>query len=649
MGAQHKVKASIICFFMMLALSGCSGGGGGGDNPPANIAPVANAGPDQTVNVHNPGMKTITLIGTSSDSDGTIVSHRWIQTGGPGVVLTGAATSSATATVDPATEAYSFSYTVTDDNGAQGSDTVAVYVTKIIFSDAFDDGTGWNLRWTTENDTGNPDNWVVYNDELLQIGHVEDGALYDEPTTPTPTPTSYHTGTFARLDDPPVSDIPAYRFSVDITPVTDLNGSRQGNDVGIMFRYQDPDNYYRVTMNARYGFTRFEKRTTGGFETLAVNARGYVDNQQMTLTAEVKDDTIIVWIDGDPVFAVVDSDPILSGTVALYCQDRAQFDNVLITENPLQPMVAISSPLAYSIASTTPGGGHGHTLTAQAVVLNKPIGGSVGFSLDGGSETAATESVNYYSVDFSGVADGEHDITAVLRDAAGNEASGDINSTVGLGGDYYVTVGDSITNGVGDDDDSNNDSTDGRIVAIQGYQAGQADPADPEKRERLADALTTTTGLPQIVFNEGIGGDMAADLNDRIDSILERHPGANKVLLLIGTNDSFNGNPVDPDAFKASVVEVANSIVVDGKQVWLAEILPTYIKDTWDPDTTRNTQIQKYNTRIQQIATDNPNDDIDLGPNFYAVFGSTALYADHLHPNDLGYQTMADAWHATLP
>ena len=97
---------------------------------------------------------------------------------------------------------------------------------------------------------------------------------------------------------------------------------------------------------------------------------------------------------------------------------------------------------------------------------------------------------------------------------------------VGTGGDYYVTVGNSITNGVGDLIPGNNDSDDGRIVAIQGYQA------------RLSNLLTTKTGRPQIVFNEGIPGDTASDLNGRIDSILDRHPGANKVLMMIGTNDS---------------------------------------------------------------------------------------------------------------
>ena len=142
-------------------------------------------------------------------------------------------------------------------------------------------------------------------------------------------------------------------------------------------------------MNARYGFTRFEKRVGGTFETLAVNARGYVDNQPMTMAAEVNGNTIIVWIDGDPVFAVVDSS-ILSGTVALYCQDRAQFDNVLITENPTAPVVAISSPLAYSIDTD-------NSFTARAVVLNMPAGGSVAFSLDGGSEISVTGSGNVYS------------------------------------------------------------------------------------------------------------------------------------------------------------------------------------------------------------------------------------------------------------
>ena len=249
----------MIRFFLLLALLGCGGGGGGGGGSTTpNKAPVADAGPDQSVTLASPDTLTITLTGTSRDTDGTVVSHRWVQTGGADVILTGATTSTATFTVPAATQAYAFTYTVTDNDGAQHSDSVSVYATKTLFSELFADGGGWSARWTIGNDTGNPDAWAVNNAELRQTNHLESGSLQ----------TSYHTGTYAFLVDPAVSGISAYRFSVDITPLTNTTGSTQGNDVGIMFRYQNANNYYRVSMSARYGFTRFEKRQNGNFQTL---------------------------------------------------------------------------------------------------------------------------------------------------------------------------------------------------------------------------------------------------------------------------------------------------------------------------------------------------------------------------------------------
>ena len=87
------------------------------------------------------------------------------------------------------------------------------------------------------------------------------------------------------------------------------------------------------------------------------------------------------------------------------------------------------------------------------MVLNKPIGGNVFFNLDDGSEITAVGSEDVYTVEFPNVADGEHEVAVSLTDADGSEASGDVNTTVGVGGNYIVTVGDSITNGVGDNDD----------------------------------------------------------------------------------------------------------------------------------------------------------------------------------------------------
>jgi lysophospholipase L1-like esterase len=203
---------------------------------------------------------------------------------------------------------------------------------------------------------------------------------------------------------------------------------------------------------------------------------------------------------------------------------------------------------------------------------------------------------------------------------------------VGTGGDYYVTVGDSITNGVGDFNCRRTTIRPmERIVSIQGYQA------------RLADTLTTATGRPQIVFNEGTEGETAAGLDINIDSILDRHPGANKVLMMVGTNDSDSGG-VDPVIFGSRVEAIATTIGVEGKKVWLAETLPTNVIPA------NNTLIQQYNTEIREIASLDADDGIFLGPDLYDAFDDMpGLYTDLYHPNDAGYRLMADEWAATLP
>lgn len=508
---------------------------------------------------------------------------------------------------------------------------------RTIFSDSFAD----DANWTYFDDTLIGTDWSVVNGKLNQSVNLEaQDYFYWDPTTLLDPPayqrvfdssTSYHLGTYALLSDSAVSGVDNYRFSVDISPLRDSLTNPKGNDVGIMFGYEDEDNYYRVSMNARYGYTRLEKRSGGDFETLKVNARGYEEDQSFTMTVEVNGNTIVVWIDGDPVFAERDPD-MLSGTVALYCQDNVSFDNALMTENPSDPLVALLSPLAYSVALTQD---DFSTLVAEALVLNKPSGGYVEFKLDGGdTETGSKVAGNLYRASFTGVSDGEHEVTAVLRNADGSRADIDINSTVGVGGDYYVAVGDSITNGFKDDDASNNDSADGRIISLQGYEAP------------LADFLTDATGLPQIVFNEGIQGEKASDLMDRIESILDRHPGANKVLLMVGTNDT--SVPVDASDFRDQVEDVVDQIVDAGKSVWLAEVMPT------DEIVLKNTYLVQYNSEVWDIADSDGSDDIFHGPDFYALFldgadPDSTLYADEYHPNDAGYQVMAGGWDDVLP
>ena len=579
-----------------------------------NGVPVANAGSDQAVNEGD----SVTLSGSNSiDSDGSIDAYAWVQTAGTTATLSNAGDPQPTFTapdVADAGEALTFQLTVTDDLGDQATDTVVIYVAGILFSDSFASLT----NWTFVDATGNGDNWILSNNTLLQTDYlVNDESFANRALFGS---TSYHTGSYALLDDG-IIDTADYRFSVNITPETNLDSEREGYDVGVMFRYQDASNYYRVSMNSAYGFTRLERFKGGAFSTLAVNAIGYIDDQQMNMTVEANGNTIIIWIDDDPIFALVDNAPVSSGKVALYCQDRARFDDVTITGPSLKPTVVISSPLAYSVTPND-------TLDVEAVVLNSPTGGRVVVTLDGGSETSATLSGNYYTKDFSGLDAIDHDIMVSLRDADGEEVSGDINSMVGTGGDYIVTVGDSITNGIGDVIPADNDSADGRIVSIQGFQA------------LLSNKLTDTTGLPQIVFNEGIAGETAADMVNRIHSILARHPGANKVLMMIGTNDSYN---VPAATFGTRVGTIATTIENNGNQLWIAKPMKTYLSsDPTVPDDVRNDLLDQYNLHIDMIVSSHTH--TSDGPNFYSLFDTTVYYFDHLHPNNTGYGIMADQW-----
>lgn len=92
---------------------------------PANVPPVANAGADSTVQLPN---STSTLIGSGTDSDGSIVSYSWSKISGPagGSLLTPQAAVSVIQNLQVGT--YVFRLTVTDNNGATGSDDVSVTV-----------------------------------------------------------------------------------------------------------------------------------------------------------------------------------------------------------------------------------------------------------------------------------------------------------------------------------------------------------------------------------------------------------------------------------------------------------------------------------------------------------------------------------------
>ncbi len=92
----------------------------------ANVPPIANAGPDQTVpDTDGNGVEAVSLDGSAStDPDGTIVSYQWTK---DGITISNGASAIQGAVL--AIGDHTITLTVTDNLGATGSDTVLISVT----------------------------------------------------------------------------------------------------------------------------------------------------------------------------------------------------------------------------------------------------------------------------------------------------------------------------------------------------------------------------------------------------------------------------------------------------------------------------------------------------------------------------------------
>ncbi len=569
----------------------------------------------------------------STDADSVVAGYRVYR---EGIELGTTSFPSYTDTTVTPDTSYNYTVTAFDSyaNESAASAALPVMTLSVQANVIYDFSTSDLSDWSFLTESGLAFDWRVDNNQLLQGIDAVPKNFVEK---------SYRIGTYAVLSS--FSSSSDYTVGVDITPQRDvyLRSVFDGQDVGVMFRYVDQNNYYRVAMNANSSYMRFEKKVNGNFSSLAVNARGYLEEQTYHFQITVKGDLIVVELDGEQVFAVRDTD-LSTGTIALYCQDNAYFDNVSIADVPSAPKVALGGPGAYSVVV-------GDSVSAEAVVLNAPPGSYVEFDFNGAFCNTATESPvgsGFYSASCDNLAQGDYTqpgtgLTAYLYSSSDVLLDSAEHLSVGILGDAYITIGDSITMGSYDTYDYDNQSQDGRIIGQQGYQA------------HLNDLLTSHTAYPNIIFNNGIGGDRSAQTKWRMESILDRHSGANKMLVMLGTNDANSSSAPDLATYLSNMQFVVDKGLNRNLAVWVARMPPSM--PVYDPDNlARNAKIVEYNGGLPSLSN------VSMGPDFYSFFlddngtpGDTSddydlfsMYLDKLHPNSLGQQVMAELWFNAL-
>jgi len=130
-----------------------------------NESPSADAGGNQSITLPT---NSITLNGSATDADGTIASYSWQKKTGGSCTLTGASTSDLLIE-DLADGSYSFELTVTDDDGATGSDIATVTVSAANVAPTVDAGpdiditlptNSVSITGTASDPDGTVENWV---------------------------------------------------------------------------------------------------------------------------------------------------------------------------------------------------------------------------------------------------------------------------------------------------------------------------------------------------------------------------------------------------------------------------------------------------------------------------------------------------------
>jgi hypothetical protein len=111
--------------------------------------------------------------------------------------------------------------------------------------------------------------------------------------------------------------------------------SNDNDGIGIMFRYQDENNYYRFVWDKERSSRALVNCENGQFSILDEDFIPYVTGKYYQVKISAQGSTLEVSIDGSPVLSADDS-TFSFGTIALYCWGNrgSYFDDIFVESIP---------------------------------------------------------------------------------------------------------------------------------------------------------------------------------------------------------------------------------------------------------------------------------------------------------------------------
>ena len=275
------------------------------------------------------GFGTVNLTAAASLSAAGIVAYEWDLDGDGVFVDTGE-----TVSLNLAPGDHTITLRVTDADGLTSEDRMTVSVVSngsLLINDDFEDGdfNGWTI--VDEGTIGGPSDWSVVGGELVQASDIasdQQGTGSAAYSVAGDGPFILRDGTHALWDAPEATGWTDYAMKLTLTPNDD-------DGIGVLFRYTDADNYYKLEADAQTGLTMLTRHFEGRETILARGYGEYTPGEAQTWRIEVEGGEIRTAIDGKDVFGtpVVDN-TLTSGTVGLYswASENLSFDNVVVTD-----------------------------------------------------------------------------------------------------------------------------------------------------------------------------------------------------------------------------------------------------------------------------------------------------------------------------